>query len=54
MVYIQDRDTIQEDLRKAERDFSKSIGALIDKHAASRGNRPGLPKEEPAVSNGTT
>jgi hypothetical protein len=41
LMYIQDTNTVQADLKLATDDFAVSVERLIDKHAALRGQRPG-------------
>jgi hypothetical protein len=41
LMYIQDVNTVQAELKQANDDFVEGVERLIDKHAALRGKRPG-------------
>jgi len=40
-MYMMDSNTIQQDLKAADADYSSTIERLIIKHAELRGKRPG-------------
>ena len=41
LMYIQNVETVQQDLKAATDDYSRMVERLIDKHARLQGNRPG-------------
>jgi hypothetical protein len=41
LMYMLDSQTVQQDLKAADEDFSNTIARIIDRHAELRGKRPG-------------
>lgn len=52
LMYMQDKETIQVDLKAAADDYGKTIVTLIDKHGAMRAKRPGIESPEPSGDSG--
>jgi hypothetical protein len=45
-MYIMDSETVQQDIKAADEDYSNTIERLIARHAKLRNKRPGGEREE--------
>jgi hypothetical protein len=52
LMYVMDAETVQEDLKAAERDFTRTVERLITKHASLRQKRPGSGLEPHSENDG--